>query len=67
MTCRQVPTLSRCFADAVFQITCIYLSSQLLDCVMKHVEGEVEAEAKNDGHDVAEGVISSKQKLVKPG
>ena len=46
---------------------CIYLSSQLLDSVMEHVEGEVEAEAKHDGHNVAEGVISSKQQLVKPG
>ena len=45
----------------------IYLSSQLLDSVMEHVEGEVEAEAKHDGYNVAEGVISSKQQLVKPG
>ena len=34
---------------------------------MEHVQGEVETEAENYGHYVAEAVISAKQKLVIPG
>ena len=33
---------------------------------MEHIQGEVEAEAENDGHNIAEGVISAKQQLVIP-
>ena len=45
----------------------VYLSGQLLGGVMEHVQGEVETEAENYGHYVAEAVISAKQKLVIPG
>ena len=45
----------------------VYLSGQLLGGVMEHVQGEVETEAEDYGHYVAEAVISAKQKLIIPG
>ena len=34
---------------------------------MEHIQGEVEDEAENDGHNITESVISVKQQLVIPG
>ena len=44
-----------------------YLPGHPLGGVMEHVQGEVETEAENYGHYIAEAVISAKQQLVIPG